>query len=413
MPTPSVYRNTDSPVTVNENSVDQLFKTLEELKKSKDARDKATQEHLDKINTVNLESMNNYVQGSGMAMKVDPKTNTVVPFDYTEKRNADAAKEAIRRSRITQAQEFQDLITRHTTPSSSNDLQVATAAGMPVMKSQTAMGGPDMEPVPNANALPPASQAGRMRTNISIDKTGNPTMTMSETEPNPLMDELAKERMELSKTNRQDKLEKYADDTIKRVLSNRSGGLGLQDAKVNSSVHALNILDQSFDPKTGEVKVPPQIQADLAANIANTISGTSVTSEQMRQELQFHSVYGDWNKTMQYLTGLPKNTLPKDMFKYLAETIVRQGRISQKLRDNYIDKSKELFPSGLNPETKERLKKVNISNDFEESLKNSPVYNHFFQDKVTVVDPSGKTHQINKSSLSAAMKKYPGLKVKE
>lgn len=193
-----------------------------------------------------------------------------------------------------------------------------------------------------------------------------------------LANEMKAERLADSRSKQQDLLEKNYTATLEKQLSNRSGGLGLQDAKVNSGIHALTLLDQTYNPQTKEFNIPPMLQAELAANINNTISNTGVTADAMRQDLIQRSAYGDWNKTMQYILNTPENSLPKDNAKLLVDTIARQGPISQKLRDKYQNDLKSLAPTGLSKDRIDRINKTSIGSDFNESLKNSSFYNDLY-----------------------------------
>ena len=199
---------------------------------------------------------------------------------------------------------------------------------------------------------------------------------------------------------RQDGLEKAYADRLAKIVSFRSGGLGVQDQKVNSGVHALALLDQTYDPTTKTFNIPPIMQSELAANVNNAISNQNVTSDQMRQDLQQRSIYGDWNKTMQYLLNTPKNSLPQDNAKLLASMVIRQGPVAEMERDKYIKDLKTMQPSGLDPDRAEKINQIQFGTSFNEQLGKTQFYKDLFANDPKYKDIAGG--QSNGSESSAA-----------
>lgn len=188
---------------------------------------------------------------------------------------------------------------------------------------------------------------------------------------------------------RQDGLEaKYA-DRLSKIVSYRSGSLGVQDGKVNSGIHALALLDQTYDPQTKTFNIPPIMQSELAANVNNAISNQNVTSDSMRQDLQQRSIYGDWNKTMQYILNTPKNSLPQDNAKLLAAMVIRQGPVAENERDKDMQDLKSEVPSGLDPDRAKKLEQIQFGNSFKEQLGKSQFYKDLFQNDPKYKDIMG------------------------
>lgn len=201
---------------------------------------------------------------------------------------------------------------------------------------------------------------------------------------------------------RQDALENKYADRLSKIVSFRSGSLGVQDAKVNSGIHAINLLDQSYDPNTKTFNIPPIMQAELAANVNNAISNQNVTSDSMRQDLMQRSIYGDWNKTMQYILNTPKNSLPQDNAKLLAATIIRQGPVAERERDKDMQDLKDSVPSGLDPERAAHLEKIQFGNSFINELNKSQFYKDLFANDPKYQDINGgnKFHAKSEDTLN-------------
>lgn len=176
----------------------------------------------------------------------------------------------------------------------------------------------------------------------------------------------------------QDALENKYADRLSKIVSYRSGSLGVQDGKVNSGIHALSLLDQTYDPATKTFNIPPIMQAELAANVNNAISNQNVTSDSMRQDLMQRSIYGDWNKTMQYILNTPKNSLPQDNAKLLASMVIRQGPVAENERDKDMADLKKEVPSGLDPDRAQKLEQIQFGNSFKEQLGKTQFYKDLF-----------------------------------
>lgn len=173
----------------------------------------------------------------------------------------------------------------------------------------------------------------------------------------------------------QDKLEQQYTGMMTKVLSNRSGGLGIQDAKVNQAIHLRSLLDQYYDPNTGDYNVPKSQYEEIAIGLANLLSGSNVATNSMREGIVQRTAKGDINGAISYITGSTPAASTKDVFKNLSDSINRQGLISEKLRNNYLGKMQQLAPSGLDPERIQRINGINIGNSYSDYLNSSPSYN--------------------------------------
>src|SRR6185436_19329650 len=66
----------------------------------------------------------------------------------------------------------------------------------------------------------------------------------------------------------QDLLEKDYSTILARGLSSRSGGLGLEDAKVQQANHLLAMFEADYNPKTGQYDIPLVQQKEMALGLA-------------------------------------------------------------------------------------------------------------------------------------------------
>lgn len=177
---------------------------------------------------------------------------------------------------------------------------------------------------------------------------------------------LAKNEADSQFTNsdkNQQKLEKqYADIWLKQ-LSNRSGGLGLQDAKVNQAIHLRSLYEQykKVDSK-GNVtyEVPTSQYAELVMGLANLISPTG-SAEADRAALMAKTAKGDLKGALQYITGQAQTGNTQSIIKNLVDSIDRQGTISEQLRDQDVSLLRAAKPTDLDETRAESIEKGKLS----------------------------------------------------
>jgi hypothetical protein len=157
----------------------------------------------------------------------------------------------------------------------------------------------------------------------------------------------------------QDKLEKDYSATLLKELSNRSGGLGLQDQKVNQAIHLKALVNQYSDGK-GNYNIPTAQYAELAMGLANLISPTG-SSEGDRQAIMSKTASGDLRGAIQYITGTPQNGNTQAIIKNLVDSIDRQGTVAQQLRDQDVQFLHGLAPTELDQSRIDKLEKNTLS----------------------------------------------------
>lgn len=193
--------------------------------------------------------------------------------------------------------------------------------------------------------------------------------TLNETVRHDMAQELASDP---SSPQSQNKLFQQGVATLKSELSNRSGGLGLQDAKVNQAIHLKNLFDQYKTTKTVQntgsagqslggshqetvYNIPKVQYAELAMGLANLISGTNQVSDSAREAILQRTAKGDINGAISYVTGSPQNGSTQKVLQNLKDSIDRQATTAESERQTYVNDLLLRLPPGLSQENVDRL----------------------------------------------------------
>lgn len=160
---------------------------------------------------------------------------------------------------------------------------------------------------------------------------------------------------DVTNPKRQEALEQQYRGVLARTLSSRSGGLGMEDQKVNQAIHLMALLDQGKDPKTGQYNIPKAQFAELANGLATLVSPNSRPTDSMRGEIEAKTAKGDFNGVLAYLTGTPFNGSTQDMYKVLRDSIERQGSVAEANREGYFDAIKAQAPTDLEDARRQKL----------------------------------------------------------
>jgi hypothetical protein len=153
----------------------------------------------------------------------------------------------------------------------------------------------------------------------------------------------------------QPKLEQEYRTVLARAMSSRSGGIGMEDAKVQQANHALGMMDQFYDPKTGEYNIPTVQLNELALSLAKLTAGTSPAGEGMMKEFQQKTAKGDIAAGLTYLTGQPIAANTQAITKMLRESIERQGHIAEQNREGSMGYLRGLAPTDLDEQRRMAL----------------------------------------------------------
>lgn len=174
-------------------------------------------------------------------------------------------------------------------------------------------------------------------------------------------------------TQRQDKLEQRATQLVTKAVQNRSGGVGLQDNKVNAAIHARELINAAYNSETGDFDVTQVPYGELAESLGSLLSGGTGSSEGRINALKQKTAQGDLNSVLSYVSGKPSNATSQEALKQLVHMIDRQGQISEELRDGYIDELKKLpVFNELEPDRAQALLDTNIGASFKDHLSKSP-----------------------------------------
>lgn len=197
------------------------------------------------------------------------------------------------------------------------------------------------------NGTMPVSATDKLRLDLERQKIGNELehYRMTEAHDDP------------STPKNQERLEQQYRGVLTKVLSSRSGGMGLEDTKVNQAKHLIALFDQTKDPKTGDYNIPRVLQTEIAMGLARLVSPTGVVSEGTLNEINQRTAKGDVAGTLTYLTGHPFSGSTQDIFKMYRDSIERQGKVAQDNRESYLNTMRAYAPTDLADERRQALEK--------------------------------------------------------
>lgn len=201
----------------------------------------------------------------------------------------------------------------------------------------------------------------------------------------------------------QQKLEQEYRGVLVKEISNRSGGLGLQDQKVNQAIHLKALID-SFKDKNGNYNIPTAQYKELTMGLATLLSPAGQTSDADRREIMSKTAAGDFKGALQYVTGEPQNGNTQAIIKNLIDSIDRQGKVSEDLRDQSVQFLHGLAPTDLSSDRIAALEKNTLA-----SYRNPPVNKgdqiiKDEEDSKQKVVSYGKSHPEQQGQMSSDVK---------
>jgi len=269
-------------------------------------------------------------KGSEKAVSLAPGTTTMLGGQVIGVTPSNA-KTTIGDVSLAQYQKYvTDTVAAGGTPMSIEEYKRA-----PVVPPMVTVPGPDGKPV----RRPMTAQ--EMKTGARVYE--RPRVAAAEYDPNS--------------TKAQEGFEKQYQAILQRTLSSRSGGMGLEDQKVNQAKHLLAIFSQNQDPKTGEYKIPLVLQTELALGLARLVSPTGNVGLELEQKLNQASAKGDVAQLVTYVTGVPVTGSTQEIFKMFRDSIVRQGTVAEQNREAYFDSIRAFAPTDLSEERRTQLEK--------------------------------------------------------
>lgn len=209
----------------------------------------------------------------------------------------------------------------------------------------------------------------------------------------------------VSSSGNQSKLEQQYRTVLLKELSNRSGGLGLQDAKVNQAIHLKALVEQYKDDK-GNYNIPQVQYAELAMGLASLLSGTNTVSDSARESITQKTLSGDINGAISYITGAPQTGSTQDTFKNLIDSIDRQGMVAEDLRDSYVGTLHGFAPTDLEPSRVQALEKNTLP-----SYRNPPISHQTPEQIINTADAAvssfGKVSPENDARVRQLFTAFP------
>lgn len=171
----------------------------------------------------------------------------------------------------------------------------------------------------------------------------------------------------------QQKLEKQYQDMKLKALSNRSGGLGVEDGKVNQAIHIRNSINQRYDPKTDTYNIPPSLHAEYVIGLARLMSPSGVVAVETMNELRQRTMR-EGAANVLISMGFDPNEVggtTQSVAKFFVHQIDRQGEVAEQNRQGYMDYLHGQAPVDLKQETIAKHDKVGL-NSFINLLEKSP-----------------------------------------
>ena len=156
-------------------------------------------------------------------------------------------------------------------------------------------------------------------------------------------------------TKNQQKLEQEYRGILQSEFRSRSGGLGMEDQKVNQALHQLTLLDQ-YEGKN----MPAQIHAELALGLAKLTAPNGQVGIELEREFKQRTAQEGVAKAVSWLTGDPTlvNATPDALRAMYRDSITRQGQVSEQNREQYFNAMKAAAPTDLSADRREKLEKA-------------------------------------------------------
>jgi hypothetical protein len=159
----------------------------------------------------------------------------------------------------------------------------------------------------------------------------------------------------------QGKLEQQYRTALLRGMSSRSGGIGLEDAKVQQANHLLSLFEQTYNPKTGGYDIPRVQMNELAMGLAKLTAGSSPAGEGLMREFQQRTAKGDVAGALTWLTGQPVAANTDALTKFMKESIERQGKTAETNREGEMAYLRNLAPTELEEDRRKKLEAVSLN----------------------------------------------------
>ena len=126
-----------------------------------------------------------------------------------------------------------------------------------------------------------------------------------------------------------------------------------QEGKVNQGVDLIGVISQGYDPKNDTYTIPPSMHTELALGFARMLSPAGVVPIQLEEQIRQGTGKEALSKAAIYF-GLDPAKIggtTDSVADYFAHSIVRQGEISENLRNDYTGGKGTSFTKNLQQST--------------------------------------------------------------
>ncbi len=164
----------------------------------------------------------------------------------------------------------------------------------------------------------------------------------------------------------------YGKMISQRIQGARTGSLGDQQRKLDSAIHARNLIDSI---KSGDTVPNEAVQQELVESVASMLSNSSQASEARVMALKSPTAEGKLKELYQYVSGQPAAGSSPELLNQLYDIADRQGKLSQKMRDKYVQDVRQnadaSYP-GLKKEHRDKFWNINFGNNYPSDTPTAP-----------------------------------------
>lgn len=123
---------------------------------------------------------------------------------------------------------------------------------------------------------------------------------------------------------------------VEGELKGRSSGVSLQNLKVDSAIHAKELMEGARNPQTGKIELNQVQLPELAMTLTNLITGSNTSTLEQFRDMKPSTLKGYIAQKASFISGKPLDVSTPDWVDSLGHILDRQGKVSEDLRDNAL-----------------------------------------------------------------------------
>lgn len=158
----------------------------------------------------------------------------------------------------------------------------------------------------------------------------------------------------------QQALEQQYRQILVKEVSSRSGTIGTEDAKIAQANHMAALINQYYDPKTGNYNIPTSQYGELVLGLAGMISKTGTPTDNQIDTINQKTAKGDIAGAISYITGTPQTGNTQAIIKNLIDSINRQAETAVTNREAGVNVLRGLAPTDLDPKREQQLEAATL-----------------------------------------------------